>query len=61
MLALEPRSVRMDKLAQHGPFEQTGATGDPTRATAFKGERLMAARIDDLVAALCKRWPDLAA
>ncbi len=59
MLALEPRSVRMDKLALNGPFERTGATGDPTRATAFKGERLMAARVDDIVAALTKRWPDL--
>jgi creatinine amidohydrolase len=59
MLALEPRSVRMDRLALDGPFEKTGATGDPTRATAFKGERLLAARVDDLVAALRKRWPDL--
>jgi len=59
MLALEPRSVRMDKLVLDGPFEQTGATGDPSRATAFKGERLMAARLDDIVAALTKRWPDL--
>jgi creatinine amidohydrolase len=59
MLALEPRSVRMDKLVLDGPFEKTGATGDPSRATAFKGERLMAARLDDLVAALTKRWPDL--
>jgi creatinine amidohydrolase len=59
MLALEPRSVRMDRLAPDGPFEKTGATGDPTRATAFKGERLLAARVDDLVAALKKRWPDL--
>ena len=59
MLALEPRSVRMDKLKLDGPFEKTGATGDPTRATAFKGERLMAARVDDIVAALGKRWPDL--
>jgi len=59
MLALEPRSVRMDKLVLDGPFEQTGATGDPSRATAFKGERLMAARLDDLVAALGRRWPDL--
>jgi creatinine amidohydrolase len=59
MLALEPRSVRMDKLRLDGPFEQTGATGDPSRATAFKGERLMAARLDDLVATLTKRWPDL--
>jgi creatinine amidohydrolase len=59
MLALEPRSVRMDKLRLDGPFEQTGATGDPLRATAFKGERLMAARLDDLVATLTDRWPDL--
>ena len=59
MLALDPRSVRMDKLVLDGPFEQTGATGDPSRATAFKGERLMAARLDDIVAALTKRWPDL--
>lgn len=60
MLALEPRSVRMDKLTLDGPFERTGATGDPTRATAFKGERILAARIDDMVAAIARRWPDLA-
>jgi creatinine amidohydrolase len=57
MLALDPRAVRMDRLTLDGPFEQTGATGDPTRATAFKGERLMAARCDDIVAAIVKRWP----
>ncbi|MFI5001444.1 MAG: creatininase family protein [Reyranellales bacterium] len=60
MLALEPKSVRMDKLVLEGPFEKTGATGDPSRATAFKGERLLAARVDDLVAAFVKHWPDLA-
>jgi creatinine amidohydrolase/Fe(II)-dependent formamide hydrolase-like protein len=60
MLALDPRSVRMDKLALDGPFERTGATGDPTRATAFKGERILAARTDDIVAAIARRWPDLA-
>lgn len=59
VLALDPRSVRMDKLKLDGAFEQTGATGDPTRATSFKGERLLAARVDDLVAVLTKRWPDL--
>jgi creatinine amidohydrolase len=52
MLALDPRSVRMNRLAPEGPFETTGATGDARRATAFKGERLLAARVDDLVAAL---------
>jgi creatinine amidohydrolase len=60
MLALDPRGVRMDRLKFDGPFEQTGATGDATRATSFKGERLIAARVDDLVAALTRRWPDLA-
>ncbi len=59
MLALDPRGVRMDKLRNDGPFEATGATGDPTRATSFKGERLLVARIDDLVAALKRRWPDI--
>ena len=60
MLALDPRGVRMNRLKPEGPFEETGATGDPSRATSFKGERLLAARVDDLVAALKKRWPDLA-
>lgn len=60
MLALDPRSVRMDRLTPAGDFAASGATGDPTRATAFKGERLLAARVDDMVAALVRRWPDLA-
>lgn len=59
MLALDPRGVRLDKLAPAGAFAASGATGDPTRATAFKGERLLAARVDDMVAALRSRWPDL--
>ncbi len=59
MLALEPRSVRMNRLELHGPFEATGATGDPRRATAFKGERILSARIDDIVTAIVRRWPDL--
>ena len=59
MLALEPRSVRMNGLELHGPFEATGATGDPRRATAFKGERILSARIDDIVTAIVRRWPDL--
>ena len=35
------------------------ATGDPPRASAFKGECLLAARFGDMVAALVARWPDL--
>jgi creatinine amidohydrolase len=61
MLALEPRAVRMDKLAPAGDFATSGATGDPGRATAFKGERVLAARVDDLVARLCVLWPEIAA
>lgn len=61
MLALEPGSVRMDRLTPEGPFEKTGATGDPSRATAFKGERILAARVDDMTASILGRWPDLAA
>jgi creatinine amidohydrolase len=60
MLALEPRTVRMDRLAPEGSFEETAATGDASRATAFKGERILAARVDDMVAVIVDRWPDLA-
>jgi creatinine amidohydrolase/Fe(II)-dependent formamide hydrolase-like protein len=59
VLALDPRSVRMGQLAPAGDFAASAATGDPTRATAFKGERLLAARVDDMVSALAARWPDL--
>lgn len=58
MLALEPRSVRMDRLAPEGDFATTAATGDASRASAFKGERLIDARVADMVAALAARWPD---
>jgi creatinine amidohydrolase/Fe(II)-dependent formamide hydrolase-like protein len=58
VLALDPRSVRMDRLAPEGDFKTTGATGDATRANSFKGERLLAARVDDMVAALKARWPE---
>ncbi len=59
VLALDPRSVRMDELRPAADLEVSAATGDPTRASAFKGERLIAARIDDMVRALRERWPDL--
>ncbi|WP_422000857.1 creatininase family protein [Reyranella sp.] len=61
MLALEPRSVRMAALVASGPFEQTAATGDPSRASAFKGERILAARVDDIVTRIISRWPDTVA
>ena len=58
MLALEPRSVRMDRLIPEGDFKTTAATGDASRASAFKGERLVDARVEDMAAALVARWPD---
>jgi creatinine amidohydrolase/Fe(II)-dependent formamide hydrolase-like protein len=61
MLALDPRSVRMDRLAPEGPFESTAATGNASAATAFKGERILAARVRDIVAAIRQRWPDVGA
>jgi creatinine amidohydrolase len=61
VLALDPRSVRMDELKPAADFKLSAATGDPTRASAFKGERLLAARIDDMVKALVEKWPDLLA
>jgi creatinine amidohydrolase len=61
VLALDPRSVRMAELKPQAPFAQSAATGDPSRASAFKGERLLAARIDDMVKVLVHRWPDLLA
>ncbi len=59
VLALDPRSVRMGKLKPAADFKLSAATGDPTRASAFKGERLIEARIDDMVSAMRERWPDL--
>jgi creatinine amidohydrolase len=59
VLALDPRSVRMAELKPAADFKLSAATGDPTRASAFKGERLLAARIDDMVEAIVAKWPDL--
>jgi creatinine amidohydrolase len=59
VLALDPRSVRVAELKPAADFKLFAATGDPTRASAFKGERLLAARIDDMVKAIAAKWPDL--
>jgi creatinine amidohydrolase len=61
VLAIDPRGVRMERLQPAGPFERSAATGDPSRASAFKGERLLAARVDDMVKLLVAKWPDLRA
>ena len=39
ILFVAPEHVRMDKLAPDGGFEGSGASGDPTRATAERGRR----------------------
>jgi len=39
-------------------YSRTGATGDPTRATAGKGAVLLAAMVDDLVAGVRALFPD---
>jgi creatinine amidohydrolase len=46
LLALEPRAVRMDRLAAG------------SRASAFKGERILDARNEDIVAAIRGYWSD---
>jgi len=50
VLALAPRSIRPG--ASAGP-------GDPSQATAFKGERLMSAWVDAMATALAVKWPSL--
>lgn len=59
VLALDPRAVRVDRIAVDEPFEKTAATGDARLASAFKGERVLAQQVDDAAAALVRRWPDL--
>lgn len=50
ILALAPRSVR--------PAASAG-TGDPSHATAFKGERLLSVWVDAVVTTLTAEWPQL--
>jgi creatinine amidohydrolase len=76
MLALAPEAVRMERArpayrvagtpmpfspdpASPG-YNPTGATGDPTLATAAKGEAILAEMEREIVAALLARWPELA-
>lgn len=67
MLAIEPASVRTDRFVSEYPdfpadfgsrpillhkFSASGVFGDPTRATAVKGEQIIAATVDGCVAAI---------
>ena len=51
VLAIHPGGVRPTLLADHteSVFEETGASGDSTRASVARGERILAAKIDAAV------------
>jgi creatinine amidohydrolase/Fe(II)-dependent formamide hydrolase-like protein len=51
VLAVRPSGVRPDLLADNtdAPYEETGASGDSKRASAARGERILAAKIDAAV------------
>ncbi len=55
-LAARPFHLRGDPTAGE-EFTATGALGDPRAATAFKGERILAAILDDVEAALRAAFP----
>jgi creatinine amidohydrolase/Fe(II)-dependent formamide hydrolase-like protein len=52
LLASNPSGVRKEKLAPSGPkgFARTGVDGDPTRASAERGEILLSLKVDAAVA-----------
>jgi creatinine amidohydrolase len=70
VLALRPDLVALDAavagpvppladLIAHGvrAVSPSGVLGDPAGATADAGERLLAALVDDLAAAVAAEWP----
>lgn len=50
MLFVNPNHVRMDKAAPQGGFEGSGVSGDPTLATAARGDAQLRIKIDNAVA-----------
>lgn len=50
LMAVNPRLVRMDKLANAGGFPGSGVSGDPTKATAEIGRALLKIKIDNALA-----------
>jgi len=56
-LVARPFRLRGDPAAGE-EFTATGALGDPRAATAFKGERILAAVLDDVEAALRAAFPE---
>jgi creatinine amidohydrolase/Fe(II)-dependent formamide hydrolase-like protein len=50
LLAVNPRHVRMDKRAPNGGSQGSGVSGDPTKATAEIGRKLLQIKVDHAVA-----------
>lgn len=46
LLAVDPRHIRTDKLAPGGGFEDSGVSGDPTRASVERGVRGIRFKVD---------------
>lgn len=50
LLFVDPKHVRLKKLAPGGGYENSGVTGDPTRSTPAIGKALVQIKIDNAVA-----------
>ena len=50
LMAVNPSLVRMDKRAPGGGFENSGVSGDPTKATAELGRAILQIKIDNALA-----------
>jgi creatinine amidohydrolase/Fe(II)-dependent formamide hydrolase-like protein len=50
LMAVNPALVRMDKRAPGGGFENSGVSGDPTKATAELGQAILKIKIDNALA-----------
>ncbi|MDE3002563.1 MAG: creatininase family protein [Gemmatimonadota bacterium] len=46
LLAVDPRHIRTDRLAPGGGFEDSGVSGDPTRASVERGVRGIQFKVD---------------
>ncbi|MGQ0675068.1 MAG: creatininase family protein [Rhodospirillales bacterium] len=58
MMAVAPDQVRRDRLPALAD-DKAGTTGDTRAATAAKGEKLIAALVDELLGAMQASWPDM--
>ena len=50
LLAVDPRHIRTDKLAPGGGFEDSGVSGDPTRASVERGVKGIQMKVDAALA-----------